>query len=269
MFQNNVVVSLKSNNKFLREQNKSEILLPFGTEYSIYIKNQNSIKIGVTIDIDGNNVCDNNRIIINPNSTEELKGFLEGNSIKNVFKFIKRTKEIEEYRGVNIDDSLIRIQIWKEKVYQSTLTYTYIPNNIWYTYRQVPYKICYPSSMYSATVDTSNRSFDTMCINNSSSSVARASNISMASCFYTSDTNISEDTGITVKGNKTNQLFTNTYVNFENDSDVIILKLVGIENTKEEVKVPIYTSDKLVCSSCGRKWNYGMQFCGNCGTFLE
>jgi len=260
MFQNNVVVSLKANGKFLREQNKSEILLPFGTEYSIYIKNLNSVRIGVSINIDGNNVCDGNKIIVNANSTSELKGFLEGDKVKNKFKFIERTESIENHRGINIDDSLIRIEIWKEL----EITYNYYSD--FYRYYSHPYD--WYSWRWGGFYGSSSGGYITTGITTSGSCTYCATNASMQRSNNSLTSN-SFNPGITVKGKEIQQIFNNVYgINFESKSDVMVLKLLGIKNGKVAQSL-VYTSDKLICSSCGKKWNYGIKFCGECGTFLE
>src|SRR5258708_1872718 len=114
MFDNKFIVSVKVDGKFLRED-CDQISLPFGSEYSIYMKNTNSKQAVVNISVDGKDVCDGQRIVISPNSALELEGFMSSSVAKNKFKFIERTKQIEEYKGITPEDGLIRIEVWYEK----------------------------------------------------------------------------------------------------------------------------------------------------------
>lgn len=115
MFNNKFVAVIKSNSEVLRERQNGEIYLPFGSEYTILLKNENSRGASVKITIDNKDVLDNKRLFLLANSEIELKGFLKGNETTNSFKFIERAKEIEEYRGTKIDDGIIRIEYQFEK----------------------------------------------------------------------------------------------------------------------------------------------------------
>ena len=95
MYQNKFVASLKSEGKVLRERN-GNIRLPFGSEYSLLLKNLESRNVVVSVNIDGEDVLDRNRLVIGPNAELELEGFMRGRTAKNKFKFIKRTQNIED-----------------------------------------------------------------------------------------------------------------------------------------------------------------------------
>jgi hypothetical protein len=123
MYKNNLVVAIKHNNKVLREKN-DRVTLPFGSEYSLLIKNLNSKKVSVNISIDGEDVLDNKSILIEAGLSMELDGFIKGMSAKNIFRFIKKTKQISEDRGDKADDGLIRVEFDFEKE-KSTITYHY------------------------------------------------------------------------------------------------------------------------------------------------
>jgi hypothetical protein len=112
----NFVVAIKNNGKILREILSNTVYLPFGSEYSVLLKNLNSVSAVVDVDIDGVNAAKG--IIIRPNSNLELEGFLEGFAVRNRFKFIEKTQEISDYRGDRIDDGIVRVEYRFEKKYQ-------------------------------------------------------------------------------------------------------------------------------------------------------
>ena len=108
-YKDQFVVEVKCRGKILRVKDDA-VHLPFGSEYSLYLKNLNSRRASVTISIDGQDVLDNQSLILEPNSSTELEGFLRGTTAKNRFKFINKTKEIQEHRGDKIDDGIIRVE---------------------------------------------------------------------------------------------------------------------------------------------------------------
>ncbi len=75
--------------------------------------------------------------------------------------------------------------------------------------------------------------------------------------------------GITVKGSDSNQKFVNGYIGtLEYPSEVIVLRLRGINEVNQPILKPITVQTKLECSSCGRKYDSNLKFCSNCGTRL-
>lgn len=66
MYSDKLVACIKVNGRILRE-NKGNVLLPFGCEYSILVKNLDSVRQQVNISVDGKMAGDN--LIIAPNSS--------------------------------------------------------------------------------------------------------------------------------------------------------------------------------------------------------
>ena len=108
------VAELKLNGKILRIKDDT-VYLPFGSEYSLLLKNLNTRRVSVNIEVDGSDVLDNQSLMIEPNKTTELMGFLKGHTAKNKFKFIQKTKQIQEHRGDRVDDGIVRIEFAFEK----------------------------------------------------------------------------------------------------------------------------------------------------------
>src|SRR5215469_11750314 len=105
MYSNNFAVAIKVNGKVLRESGDS-VSLPFGCEYSVFIKNLHSVRGQIQVTIDGEDVA--GKIIIRPNSSLELERFTRNGNLEsgNRFRFIERTESVEAHRGVRIDDGL-------------------------------------------------------------------------------------------------------------------------------------------------------------------
>ena len=83
MFHKNFVVSIKSGGKFFKE-NGDTIRIPFKTEYSLFFKNLENRRACVTVSIDGKDVLGGNRLIVEPNSTLDLDGYLDDLKAKQV-----------------------------------------------------------------------------------------------------------------------------------------------------------------------------------------
>jgi len=282
MFKDNFVVALKVNGKVLREGEDS-VKVPFNTEYSIFLKNLESKKAVVKIFVDGEDVLDGKKLIVHPNSDLELEGYFKDTAAKNKFKFIEKTKQIEDFRGNRIDDSLIRVEFWFEKdkpIVQDVLHhhrdiyhswwwgYPYSPQ-LWWGYPYSPqlrspwdtFRYDYPDITWNTTGGgTSSASFD---INNQDSQI---------NCNYSNsfENNTFNEDGITVKGQEINQQFGQGYTSdLEEQSHVIILKIKGFVFDKKKVETPLFVNDKLICKICGTSNRSIYKHCTNCGALLE
>ena len=285
MYQEKMVVCLKNNGKILREK-EGIIQIPFGSEYSIYIKNMESRKAKVKISIDGVDVLNGQSLLINPNETTELEGFLNDCIAKNKFKFIPKTKEISEYRGDKIEDGLIRVEFWYEKLKPITQHINQVfnpnPNPWWVTYKQPTYDIS-PTWTTNTNLNCSNstnivnksmqmdclRSFDNNVCQTSLTSNCSTSDITAQNCSSLNSIK-SFDDGITVKGEEISQQF--KYGNIgvlEENSHVIILRLVGFNDIGDKVEKVVTVRDKLQCRICGKVSGSSGKFCDRCGSYLE
>jgi hypothetical protein len=229
-FKNNFIVDIKcgSNDKIMRVRD-GVVTLPFGTEYSVYIKNINSVKAVVSLSIDGVDALDGNSRVVMPNTSITINGFMKGMKSTNKFKFTKKTKRISKHRGDFIDDGIVRVEYWFEKpiVYNNNVT--------WYKSKYNDYD----NVFYCNSLGNTNTS-------------------------YCSD-------GITVNGSKINETFVYSDVGvLEDTSNVISIKLNGYDTKKDKkIKVPLYTTTKLICNICGTKSKSSSKYCRHCGNNIE
>lgn len=240
------VAEVKVGGKILRVQN-DKVFLPFNSEYSILLKNLNTKRAKVKIQIDGQDVLSGHSIVMEANQTLDLAGFMKGSKVTNRFKFIEKTQEISDYRGDRVDDGLIRIEF----AYEKPITYYYYePLKTHWTPTYTPWDVYGTSNDSSRNVHVG----DVTC------------NYCNISSNEFKDIN---DKGITVKGSETRQDFLYTTFGDSEEPQVIILQLVGKKDTGNVVQEPLTIEKKLVCKTCGRSWKSFQKFCGNCGTFLE
>jgi len=244
------VTEIKYKGKILRVKDDT-VYLPFNSEYSLLFKNLNSRRAAVKISIDGQDVLEGKSLVVNPNETKELEGFLSGMIATNKFKFIQKTKQIQDYRGDKIDDGIVRIEFAYEK---PTIKWTFT-NSIQYVNRDIPLDV------YGNLTNSPRASFQYSSIN---------SNVSNISSYKSElNENLNYDEGITVKGSECSQQFSYITMNSLENPEVIIIRLKGLTELGNEIVKPVTVREKLICKTCGTRSSSSNKFCSNCGTFLE
>ena len=258
VYNNKLIACVKVDGKVLREKNSS-VELPFGTEYTILLKNLNSKRAVVNIEIDGQDIGNGDRLVINPNESLNLERYITSN---HRFKFIEKTEEISDYRGDRPDDGLIRISYSFEKDksnYWSPFD-PWFPQ--WYKFSEVTYDI-------HTNTPTSKSSYVS----------CDSGDWTTQDCVYKNESdnkvnlNYPNTAGITVPGSKSNQQFEHiNTIETENETHVIVLSLVGCKKQNEQivtVQRPILVQTKLICSTCGKSCSSNDNFCSRCGTALN
>ena len=135
MYQDRLAVAIKVNGKVLREQGDT-VFIPFGSEYSLLIKNMNSVRALVSIEVDGTDATERTRLIVPANDSIELERFIKSGNLEKGqrFKFIERTSKIEEGpRGIKAEDGLIRVEFEFEREPAKISTYYYVDPYPWKT----------------------------------------------------------------------------------------------------------------------------------------
>jgi len=258
MYSNKLAVAIKANGKALREF-EDQVYLPFQTEYSIFIKNKNSVRASVKIEIDGVDATQGVSLVVDPNDEIELERFIKNGNLDrgNRFKFIARNSAIEKHRGIRVDDGLVRVEFQFEKVIQTITTVT--PN--WHQPYPPPN---YPPFWNSAgsTGDPSPLMARGFCAN--SSAIGASNSTAAIPGAYTNCV------GITAPGSVSDQEF-NSVANFalEPHKHVMILRLLG-EHLGKSVSNAVTTRSKTECDSCGYlSKSTSAKFCSNCGASLQ
>lgn len=231
VYKQKLIAAIKVNNKTLKE-NGDIVEIPFKSEYSIYLKNLETRKCKIEIIIDGSNVGD---YILNPLSKINLERFNDSNR---KFKFIAKTKDIEEFRGNQPEDGLIEIKYSFEKVND----FYNIPS-LWK--QSEPYK-----------------QYEPFYHNNRNLFTSTSLNISGMLNAHESSCSINNIDGITVEGSESDQKFINVPDIITDEIHTIIFKLIGSDKIKTK-------NTKKQCPSCGKKWKAKYEYCPNDGTYLK
>lgn len=259
MYSEKIVVAIKVGGRVLRESGDT-VTLPFGCEYSILVKNLNSVRAQVGLSVDGKNATEGTRLIIAPNSSVELERFISNGNLQagNRFKFIERSADVENHRGVGEDDGLIRVESWREMV-QEWPAISIKPPSL-----RNPFPPPRPDSMrpagYWRPGQPRMRSAGPM---SSKAGTARPTADSR-----TRKAAVTSDVGITVPGSHSSQQFHSASgFMLEPQSSVIVLRLRG-EVAGQAVSSPVTVNAKPQCSTCGKANKAGSEFCAKCGTAL-
>ena len=276
MYSNNLVVAIKHGGKVLREQGDA-ITLPFGAEYSVYVKNLSGVRAQVAVSVDGQSALGSSRLVLGPNESVDLERFVRNGNMRegNRFKFIERTGAVEAHRGVGVEDGLVRVEMWKERaVPPPPVLVPYYPNPL---YPVLP-MWQHPDNNKnvwngSGGVLRSNgfRSFDSgnvgMPMQNAGMPLPQVQFCSaMQSAAPAAPVN---DAGITAPGSLSNQTF-GTVASFalESSSSVVVVRLRG-EVGGQVVQAPLLVKQHRQCVSCGKQNKSTHGYCTRCGTALE
>lgn len=276
-YKDHFVVEVKCDGKILRVKDGA-VYLPFGSEYTLLLKNLNSKKASVKVYIDGQDVLDYSSLIINGNKQSEIEGFLSGTIAKNKFKFIHKTKEIQDHRGDKVDDGIIRVEFAFEKIRPKTVVHDHHEHH--HHHHNYDYYRWWPPYTYTSdhspkdTVRYASSTAEKTLIGdvqtfNANMSQVVSQGTQVDSLGVESLGTPLDDEGITVKGSECNQSFRYGSIGELEEAEVIIIQLKGLGQTGATVEKPITVKTKLECPTCGTKSKSSFKFCPDCGTFLE
>ena len=258
MMKEKLVTGIKVNGKVMREI-QNTIYIPFGANYSIFLKNLNTKKAQVNIEIDGEDILDGNALIIDSNSSLNLERWLVG-GLKTgpKLKFVQKTEQIRGTKEETLMDGIVKISYRFEKriVYQE---YTTLYNQPYY-YGNQPYYYGNQPYVYFNSGETPNV-FKPVTTCHVSGEHIVSDDVSLNSYQENED-------GMTVKGGDINQRFQEGYIgSLEYAEHVICFNLKGDINQKS-IEEPITVKTKINCSKCNFSNKSSYRFCTQCGNNL-
>jgi hypothetical protein len=240
MFKNNFAAAILVGNKVLREFDDI-VYLPFGSEYSIRLKNLSNSRCKVNVEIDGD-IATGSGIVIDGFSHIDLERFVRSDLDKgNRFKFIERTSKIEEHRGVKVEDGIVSVRYEFEVPTPIAQINTFQTSNLNYPPGVRGYKDYSKLSLTSSTMDVG------------------PTVMAHYNCA---------NPGITVEGSQSNQKFTTTcWKGSIGGTHVLNFRLMGFSGDLP-IKETITVKTKAKCKTCGKVNRATSKFCSECGTSL-
>lgn len=262
MFNKNLVMAIKAGGKVLREFNNS-VYVPFGSEYTIFLKNLSTKRAKVLVSIDGEDALDGHSLILSPNENLELKRFIKNGNMSsgNAFKFIEKTAKVEKHRGNGEFDGLITVQYEFERELINIQGRAYTGTQ-------------YPD--YYIT-DSSSRGF----VDNKSIYTAYSCSVNNSYSFSDSEPQVLASTkntlkspqntaGVTAPGSITEQKFVQAS-SFYGDGvrNTMTVQLEGLVEGQVEIHKPVTVTRLKRCGMCGTSVRQVAKFCHECGASVE
>lgn len=246
MYRNKFIALIKKDGIPLRELGNKYVYLPFGSEYSIELRNNNYKRALAKIYIDGTPVTQNG-IVINSKTTINLERFiLDGNLSKGKrFKFVS-VNDSPIHDPNNSQNGVVKIELWLEKDYFISP----ISSSWW------------PTTPLSYLGGTTTLLCGTVTCATTTSRNSTSTWLSDKETFNNISNTTLSNTGVTVEGGNSNQQFTVTHP-FELETYHTTLELIlqGVENE-------ITTSSTMYCTKCGKKVQPTHSFCSRCGAVV-
>lgn len=264
MYNSRLACAIKVGNKVLREF-KDTVFLPFGSEYSLLIKNLNTVRALVRISIDGQEVVEGG-LVVDANREVELERMVKTNLNEgNRFKFIERSDAVEQHRGVKLEDGIIRIEYQFEDVTRyrhPVLTYIAQPEPYWIN------NIYAGSATNTMSTNSVLRHAASNQITASAATAKGFEGHPGVACSDFAEQGYN-DAGITVPGSISNQKFSKiSDFRVLPEQHVMIFKLVGETPDNEPIRKPVTVKHKPKCQTCGKQNKAHAKFCSTCGTAL-
>lgn len=285
MYQKKFAVALKSaNGRVLREFDKDKVYVPFGSEYSVFLKNMHNRRAVAQISIDGVDVGGGMTFVVPAYGQLEVERFVKNGNLHegNRFKFIEQTAAVANHRGVDVEDGLVRVTFQLEKEQPRLKLYRdYYYNDIWggavdHTYRSRS------GGLKGSSIGDNTRSFTSNTIGSTHDSFSVSNASADASVYNVSQdgllgdmeigsvTTTANEVGVTAPGSVSGQEFT-LADNFplEAEKIVFVLQILGETEDNRHVREPVTVKAKPRCSQCGTFNRYNAKFCSECGAGLQ
>lgn len=278
MYNKKLVASIKSGGKIMREDGET-VTLPFGGEYSILLKNLNTVRALVNIEIDGQDVVEGG-LIVNINDTIDLERFILNNNLNEGprFKFIEKTEQISDHRGDRVEDGIIRVT-YQFEVPPTPYSYNYT-HQPWDSGNNPNPKVYGGTTLRNSLRGTNRRidgSSGTTIFHSQSFNVGASLGDTPDNSFQAPEQetltggnimNSVSDAGITVHGEKSTQKFRTAQMGMlELEKHVICFSLKGFIG-EHKVTAPVTVARKITCPTCGKSNPSINNCCGKCGTNL-
>lgn len=247
MYSSNLAAALIVDGKVLREFG-DVVYMPFGSEYSIRLKNLNNKRALVKIEIDGEEVTGSG-IVVDAFKSVDLERFIRNGNLSqgNRFKFVERSQKVEEHRGIKTEDGIISIRYEFEAVKSYPISKG----------------LSTPTDLYSMGVS------DLCSMGISATTATTRSGLSPQSVLVNSSLPVN-DTGITVEGSISNQSFSTTrWGGSDGHKHVLNLRVLGETEDNLKIRQPVTVKTKLECKTCGTVNPATSKFCSECGTSLS
>jgi len=258
MYSNGFALAVKKNGNTLREvrrDGRMTTFLPFNSEYSIFLKNNNDRRALVNIFVDGTLAVSD--LVIRPNWSGDIERFLVDGNLDSGRKFKFVSLDHPDVQDPSSQENgVIKAEFWLEKEFRMPAIHV----DPW-DHKTIGYP---PYRPWTKTDDNTGEFTNTggligssgMRTNSISSSMLRSCNVSKQS--------LTADAGATVEGGYSGQSFGTTTFGIKEPNSTILE--VCLRSSDKAVTVKDTRNRK--CVECGRKARKRDNFCPGCGASL-
>lgn len=235
MYRNHYVLAIKDQSKRVLREIDGKVYLPFNSEYSVLLKNRNSVDALCKVSIDGTDVLGSDELLVPAGLSVDLERFLvDGNALSGKrFKFVPVT-DSQVQDPTSGSNGIVEVQFWA-------------------TFSDVPSGVC--RSFGKSIHPNSGASLDNVMYANQVG--AHADSISFAASVDTTPA----AAGATVAGSVSNQRFNYVYNKTKVGLPTVLrLQLLG------RAEEPLLVNTALFCTKCGKSVKFTDNFCNRCGT---
>jgi hypothetical protein len=271
MYNSGLICCIKTNDKILREHNNI-VRLPFGSDYSIYLKNLNTVKAEVKITIDGQDILDGNSLIIDAGRNIDIGRWLLNGDLNRgpKLRFIEKTDTIRETKVETGMDGLVEITYQFEKVWPTQVYGNFLDNTL---YRSTGPKTllggAFGSMKVGSSIDGSTRGSTTCDVPMQTLYSANVNHVQPEEETLCSSNIFENEDGMTVKGQEVKQEFRYASIGtLDCTVHKIVLQLKGDTN-KGKVQQPLLVKSKVKCSVCNKSQISNNKFCVSCGNNMK
>lgn len=262
MFSNSFVCCVMVDGKCLEEDRAGNVRIPFGSEYTIFLKNKHDRRATAKVKLDGETVGE---FVVNAHKSLELKRPESHNA---AFKFVHIDSDASRKEGKSRKNDgtngLIEVE-WKLERKTEKIKYVPRPRK---EYIPVPYPVPqypekrpqfpwtspwindphitwdsyttgdpYPAHSFSVSCNSSERVYST-------NGLIQSSNVMRSMNSVPQNAMPPDDVGATVDGKETDQHFIEVYVDTENVSTTMRLVLRGYEIDAHDEQIKILQEKK-------------------------
>ena len=279
MYSNKFIASVIVDGNILQEKSNGVTPIPFGSEYSLRLRNKHSRRCAAEIYIDGKCATKIGKIIINANDFADIERFIDQKDSGRKFKFVSKDSPMAEDAGKDKLDKYeagtieVKFFLEKKKVKRKELIIEkHIHHDHYYNYPQYTYG---PIWFGDSTVNP----LSINCSANKHDEVACAATFTTNSSCFTSNVEQTPKElkeGVSVEGSYSDQSFGSSYIDLESECTVIRLQLMGVEPIMKEKQLELFDEAEIIvkrndsfCSKCGAQRLKNDNFCGKCGNKLK
>lgn len=277
MYSNKLVASIKTNGQIAREHGDI-VYLPFGSDYTIFLKNLHTKKAVINISIDGKDILDGTQLILDGGMALDLKRWIQKGDMTTgpKLRFIEKTDTIRETKEETGMDGIIEVTYqfeyeWPQWNFDNTLYRSASPsigkggNQVYGGFKGGNLMNMNVGGSIGSSLDGNVQTYSSQ-VKSLDGSLSAAPQVEQEILCSAS---IANEEGMTVKGQDIEQEFKEVCVPFL-DATVhkIVLCLKGDVNQKKVAKA-ITVKTKINCDACDKKQSSKNKFCVSCGNNLK